>query len=542
MNLCNILIVDDEAFIVDWLANLLEEQQDLNIFVYRSYNPLEALDLIERTRIDLLISDIQMPSCSGLDLAQKMNHIWPNSKTILLTAYSDFHYAQKAIQLGVISYILKTADDSEILSAVKKALKAIQLEYNQLTLINTIENESRKYQNQINNQLFINWIKGYIHTNFAETIRTLGFDTQNEHFMLIICRPDTFQTDVTQKSQNIMKHFQVQRIIEHYLNPHIIHLYFTNHPSNFLVGIIQLKQNNQTNVHLISETLNLAQNACYETLKYEISFLISEIGKAADIPSFWSFGYNLLPQFNEQKSFIYNYELRINNILRPEDNNKFLENAYYVSMLHYLENGESALFEEQLSTICNYLGPTPNWHNTYTLQIYFSLILVFFQYINKRELATEIAFHISTGILFRPWLAESWTTIESNLYQLTNVLFTTKESAEQDAEYGIIQKIQNYINTHITEDISLLDLSLITGYNSSYLSKYYSDKAGTTITEYIANKKLQKIAQLMKDTDMNISNIATTMGFHSRTYFNNYIKRLTGMSPQQYKEFLLSKS
>ena len=121
---------------------------------------------------------------------------------------------------------------------------------------------------------------------------------------------------------------------------------------------------------------------------------------------------------------------------------------------------------------------------------------------------------------------------------MTHALFFLKENAESDNKNEIIQKVQDYIDAHITEDISLLNLSDITGYSTSYLSKYYSIATGTTISEYMADKKLKRIAQLMQDTDMNIGEIASFMGFHSRTYFNNYIKRLTGMSPQQFRESL----
>lgn len=89
-------------------------------------------------------------------------------------------------------------------------------------------------------------------------------------------------------------------------------------------------------------------------------------------------------------------------------------------------------------------------------------------------------------------------------------------------------------SVHITEDVSLSDLAAATGYSTSYLSKYYSEATGSTVSEYMASGKLAKIAQLMTDTDMNIRAITEAMGFHSRTYFNNY----TGMSPQQYRDSL----
>lgn len=193
---------------------------------------------------------------------------------------------------------------------------------------------------------------------------------------------------------------------------------------------------------------------------------------------------------------------------------------------------------DQLDQVCAYLSQNANWHNNISLQIYFSLILVLINFINLKELSSQVSFHASTGLLFRPWHAQSWTEIEDNLYKMAKALFLLKKKVETDNENHIVQKIQDYIDEHITEDISLLNLSDITGYSTSYLSKYYSITTGTTISEYMAKKKLQRIIQLMMETDLNIGEISSFMGFHSRTYFNNYIKRLTGMSPQQYRESL----
>ena len=541
MNLYNILIVDDEAFIVDWLSNLLETKKDLNIFIYRAYTTARALELIERTRIDLLISDIQMPTYTGFELAEKLHQLWPNSKTILLTAFSDFNYAQKAIQLGIVSYVLKTAEDSEIISEIRKTLQIIDRECNQQALINNIEKDLKSFHSRLNTQIFFLWLKGYYTSDaLSPNIKSLGFDLyQSKRFMLIICRTDTPDLPDNKQLQNLMKPFQIQRIIEHYLAPHLIQSSYEVQ-DNLLLGILQLHPDLKNTGNIISSTLELAQTACLETLKCRISCLISPEGTAEDIPSFWSGGKSLLPQFSAETDFIYNYD----NHHLPNDIGQdgwadkaslLLKTSYHNSMKRHLENGNKSCFYEQLNEVCQYLSQNANWHNNISLQIYFSLVLVFINYINQKKIGTQVAFHVGTGLLFRPWLAENWHSIEQNIYQMADSLFFMRQENEQN---NIIQKVQNYIDSHITEDISLLDLSNITGYSTNYLSKYYSNSTGSTISEYIAEKKMERINHLMSDTDMNIGEISAFMGFHSRTYFNNYIKRLTGMSPQQYREAL----
>jgi len=103
---------------------------------------------------------------------------------------------------------------------------------------------------------------------------------------------------------------------------------------------------------------------------------------------------------------------------------------------------------------------------------------------------------------------------------------------------NIIQKLKSYIDEHIVEDVSLTRLSEVTGYNSSYLSRVFKQNTGITINEYICKRKLSRITELLLDNNLNISDIAEKTGFNSRTYFNNFFRRMTGVSPQEYRRHL----
>lgn len=539
MNLYNILIVDDEAFVVDWISNLLESQQDLNVYIYRAYSPAKAQELIERTRIDLLISDIQMPGYTGFDLSAQMNRLWPNSKTILLTAFSEFSYAQKAIQQGVVSYLLKTADDKEIIAEIKKALTAIDQECSQLTFINNMEKDLKSFQTRLNTQIFSLWIRGYYSSKeeLLENIKVLGFPSDSNRFMMIICRIDKPTEDTQNPRKNLMKPFQIQRVLEHNLASCLEHYFFEVH-NDLILGILQLLPSIKNGPQIIRDALDLVQGTCLNTLGTHISCLISPEGFASSIPGFWSLGKSLLSGFEQEADFIFSFGGDQTSTLLSEGRERLLKSSFYNAMRRQLENGDREAFNTQLNEVCAYLSRHADWHNTYSLQIYFSLLLVYTNYINENKLNTNVTLRSDIGNLFRPWLSKSWVTIQTKLHQMSDSLFSLREVANKDPGKHIVETVQRYIDNHITEDVSLSDLAAATGYSTSYLSKYYSESTGSTFSEYMAARKLTKITQLMTDTDMNIGAIAEAMGFHSRTYFNNYIKRLTGMSPQQYRDSL----
>ena len=116
-----ILIVDDEPAIIDEVVTLLEKQTDMDLQIHYAYNGDDALSIIQQGRIDLLITDIEMPGLSGVDLMKQITVLWPECKLIILTGYSLFNYAYEAVNAGAVAYILKSESDDNLLAAVHKA-------------------------------------------------------------------------------------------------------------------------------------------------------------------------------------------------------------------------------------------------------------------------------------------------------------------------------------------------------------------------------------------------------------------------------------
>lgn len=115
----NIVLLDDEQHVIDLLSAYCESIDAVNI-VGRFSNPIQALNFINNHPVDLLISDINMPQVSGIELAQSLTR---DVKVIFITAHSD--YAVAAFELDVIDYIVKPVLLPRFLKAISKAQNAI---------------------------------------------------------------------------------------------------------------------------------------------------------------------------------------------------------------------------------------------------------------------------------------------------------------------------------------------------------------------------------------------------------------------------------
>jgi len=106
----------------------------------------------------------------------------------------------------------------------------------------------------------------------------------------------------------------------------------------------------------------------------------------------------------------------------------------------------------------------------------------------------------------------------------------------QDFVKSILDGITEYIETNIFGDLSLSILSHVTGYSASYLSRFFLKYKSENLSKYISRRKLVHIRHLMRSPKFSLNDIAERSGFESRSYFNRFIKRLTGMTPQEFRD------
>lgn len=118
-----VLIIDDEPHVIT-VARLLVDWSSRGFDTILSCGSAEeALILIEENHPEMILSDINLPGLSGLDLIERVRSQGLNSQIILITAYSDFSYAQRAIKLDCVDYLLKPLSEESLNQAVDKGLR-----------------------------------------------------------------------------------------------------------------------------------------------------------------------------------------------------------------------------------------------------------------------------------------------------------------------------------------------------------------------------------------------------------------------------------
>src|SRR5690606_25185042 len=129
-----LLLVDDEHSIVDSLSLTISWGKVGVTNIFKAYSAYEALDILKKNSIDIVITDIRMPGMSGIELIEEINKNWKHIKCVLLSGFDDFSYAQQAIKFGASDYLLKPVKDEELMNTVKQQVKSLDVESENNTL------------------------------------------------------------------------------------------------------------------------------------------------------------------------------------------------------------------------------------------------------------------------------------------------------------------------------------------------------------------------------------------------------------------------
>ena len=169
------IIADDEETIRNGLKKLIESY-DLNLTVCgTARDGKEALQFIKKYQPEIILMDINMPFINGLEVIEKVMEINSDAKIIIISGYDKFNYAQKALELGVYSYLLKPIQFREFKNVITKAMNSYKERMWEITKLK--ESDSNMSEHKSVGVQVLNYIKEH----FIQNDLTLNLMAERLH-------------------------------------------------------------------------------------------------------------------------------------------------------------------------------------------------------------------------------------------------------------------------------------------------------------------------------------------------------------------------
>ncbi|GBF77704.1 DNA-binding response regulator [Paenibacillus sp. 598K] len=547
-----LLIVDDLPIITDGLVELFEKQADMALEVYKAYSGIEALELLGRHRIDIVMTDILMPGMDGIELLRQIRASWPGCKVIMLTSHSDFKYVQDAMSLGGLGYILKTEDDDTILQAVRKACEALDKEHGARQLIDKAQEHMRMALPALQQEYLWFLLQGkkvgqaVLREHFAHI--QLPFDAELP-VMLLICRVDDWN-EVTTAPDKALLVYAVQNIAEEFLGESM-QLISIVYEQSRMVWILQPPGGEadswERSVSYVNGLMEMIQSRCEQLLKLSISFVLGsqpvDWNELAD--RFHALKFLLVRGIGGQRGSLLTDH-------RPESGEQAQGNsedgggysggasnyqlqAKLPMLMNSLENGNEAEYYPlyaELTVIFTDEQVSP----LRKLELYHALSFLFLSFVNKYNLERELAGEIDWGKLAHFDAEVSWSEWNDFFLQAADRIMRWTRNEQEQSTRDIVGKIHAFIERHVATNLSLVQIADFLDLNPSYLSRLYKQITGNALSDYIVEFRDRKAKELLKKSNLKVYAIAAELGYNSSHAFIRFFKKQNRITPQEYRD------
>lgn len=186
-----LILVDDEQEVREGILKKVEWEKYGFDIVGQAENGREALEIAERTDPDVVITDIKMPFMDGIRLSEELSRRFPTTKVIILTGFDEFEYAQKAVKLNVVEYVLKPVSANELVEILSRVKLLIDEEKARKEDINTLKEYYVKSLPILREKFMTTLITNKLHrSEIMEKAQSYNLDLNGNGFMVSVVSLD----------------------------------------------------------------------------------------------------------------------------------------------------------------------------------------------------------------------------------------------------------------------------------------------------------------------------------------------------------------
>ncbi len=546
-----LLLVDDEPIIVEGLYELFKDYRDGSLDVYKAYSAQEALDWLNKRRIDVVITDLKMPGMDGLQLLERIRLNWPECKVIFLTGYDEFDYIYKAVQHEGVSYLLKTESYESIVAAVERYFQEITSSYRNDELIKKAESKMKKALPLLQKEFLSDIIEGMEMGEISQQqMDDLEIPLKVELPVILlagcILYSEPMKSTVS-KSNLYAVNYTVEQSLSNYAS-----LTGLIYRENYIIWIIQPKTENQgVRLHSSKEAalyfrniLESVQSICMESINLRVSFAIGSDSVPWSEISLNSVALkSILNRSMRQGMEVIatdgqSHEPGTGN--GKEQQHVSLQLKKLENMAMYMEQGKKEEFYLLFAEVRDFFtGDMP--YGGFDYEAFYSISLLFISYMNRHGMTDVVTTRFSNDS--RIWDSKAYATMEEAFGffgQVADIIFYVQTVESEKRSMASIQKIQEYIQNNLGQDLSLNSLADMAYFNPKYLSRLFKQVTGSNLLDYINEKKLVKAKELLKQSQIKIHEISKAVGYTSGPYFTKFFKKGTNMTPQEFRESYLN--
>lgn len=507
-----VLIVDDEPLIRQGLKSIIDWKGYGFDICGEADNGKSGLDMIQNLKPDVAVIDIKMPQMNGLELVEEVKKLGMDLRVIILTAYSDFKFAQEAIDLGIDSYILKPIEKEELIQKVSRIRESLIKDRMEKRYVDEsiLLSKEKVIKTLVTGKMDEEQLKEY------EKFYCFGFPWKCYQIALI----DTESGGAA-------------------LNPGIKYgaedfIYGRNYGFVFetgrFIGVL-FKDIFFTSFHRI--LMDLKKNI-YDSGGEEVIISLGTVAYSSDdINTSYKHASDLM-----DRKFIYGHKkIIVHNIGEADFKNtsKLPKKSFdFDKMAEELCNAIDVNNMDSINNILEQLGCyfSKNEYNESFIKANYSH--VYMMLVDRLFPGNEMPGHaIYVKRDFMKQIYEKTSLQELHGLFKYHIISISNELSKMRPD-NPMKKIIDYIERKYNKDIKLEGIAKLFNYNSAYLGKLFKNSTGMYFNTYLDNIRMNKAKEFLKE-GLRVHEVAEKTGYKDSDYFYRKFRKYTGISPSDYK-------
>ncbi|OXM84813.1 response regulator transcription factor [Paenibacillus rigui] len=532
-----LLLVDDEVHVVERFSATIDWKAEGIDQVYKAYSAVEALALLEQFSIDIVITDIQMPGMSGLQLIAEIDRRWQKTKCILLSGYSDFNYAKEAIQYQTEDYLLKPVTEKDLVDTVRRVKDKLTKEWEEVLSKQRLTYTLKENLSLLRANLLNDLLQGrkFAESSLRDKMQMLELsDYHGRSFVVMMVRLEEYFLQYDAHSLSLLE-YAIGNMVEE-LYGERYDTWYTKDAHDYLVFVMLGKQEDgdQEGAGWVERTASSLQSAVKTYLKGKISILISSQGQfPGDLTSLYDRSVAVFRRRigNEHELFMRLDDAPVETAIQS------LPSLYEPpTLIHLLEAARWEQIEQKLNAALEQLESRYPESQEHLLEMYFSIAsaYTYIAHKNGKQLSDLLGTdydkltegHPFRSVnLLREWSLRTLHGIKADMDQET-----------KDSRTRLINEIRQVIDRKISDDVSLQTIAEHVHLHPVYVSKIYKLETGDNLSDYIHTVRMERAEYLLKNSPNKIYEIAAQLGYQRPHSFNHAFKKHFGMTPQEYRD------
>lgn len=525
-----IVLIDDEPLVLAGIASLIPwEEYDCTI-VGKATNGNRAMELILDLNPDIVITDIRMPVMNGLELIEACQKQGCEFAFLLLTNLEDFQLAQQAVRLGATDYLVKLdLQPQALIDALERAKASCDLikshhkkELYSFLLKDSQAQVERSYFTQLLNPQKEEFpVNSEIEKNYPVV-----------YMILFQMMPEQIQFGQTDAYDFQFIRSQLLDIISGISSRYFARCTTLPQEKDTLALAVCPKPENDSEKALsdFCSKINVALSTYFAlTAQFGISRRKEQLSELAE--AFLESKKVLDDCYYESDRSISFYRPQTGERHRSgnrEFNINFLKKAMSDAVLHNESSELQQIFDE-LSALFRQYKPGKTQAVSACINIY-----SYFHDLFQEESTDTEDFPYISDITEQLAQLGSLDDILLWLYSFCEKMCSLLVERKENRSDKLVYLAKRYINEHYTEKLTLSDIADHLRISSGHLSTTFSRYMNLTISDYIAQVKIEHAKELIDSGQYLIYEIAGQLGFDNAYYFSKVFKKVTGMSPRDY--------